>query len=152
MKKCYLVAPSHVLFKLIFQSIFIFIHTLQGMSEITKTYRAYCSDRSDTQIYPRTALNSLSNTSSADETILCFLSSPGCLAQPRWGSCAPPAALQGAQRARERWTAARTQPNSHHGDSANNSALHSLANSCTHPRSFQRRPLALLKEIRVIDL
>lgn len=129
-EKCYLVAPSHVLSKLIFQSVFIFIYALQGMSEISKAYRAYGSDCSDTQIYPRMALNSLGNSSSADETILCFLSSPACLAQPRWGSCAPPAALQGAQWARERWTAARaagTQPNSHHGDSANNSALHSLA-------------------------
>lgn len=59
------------------------------MSEITKAYRAYCCDCSDTQIYPKMALNSLGSTSSADETILCLPSQAE-------GSALPPSALQGA--------------------------------------------------------
>lgn len=137
MKKCYLVAPSQVLSKLIFQSIFIFISTPQSMSEITKAYRGYCCDCSDTSIYPRMALNSLGNTSSADEALLCCLSCPGCLAQPCWGSCAAAAALQWAQGSSEGWTAARaarTQPGSDRGDSANN-PLHCTA--LAHPAHSQ---------------
>lgn len=59
------------------------------MSEITKAYRAYCCDYSDTQIYPKMALNSLGSTSSADETILWFPSQAE-------DSVLPPSALQGA--------------------------------------------------------
>lgn len=60
---------------------------------------------------------------------------------------------QGQLRTPGRSAAALTQPHGHHGDSATHS-LHctALANSCTHPSRCQRRPLAFLKEIRLIDL